>query len=299
MTERSWMQGPPKQILLATDLSPRCDRAFDRAVALAALWNAKLVAVHVMAEDGMGPDTAAIPSWRRPPDPQKLAEARARAEMRELSPDFTIVIDSGDPADVIMRAAETHGCDLIVTGVARDEPLGRLVLGSTVERLVRRSRIPVLVVRKRGHRPYRHVVAATDFSEPSRHALEAAARLFPAAKLTVFHAYDVPTRTLAANSAVHRQQFHDLAVQSSEEFLKHADLTGWPGGKPELLVEHGKPDHLLYDYARDMDVDLVALGSHGHSALFQVLLGDVAQRLIGLVPCDVLIVREPRATAGT
>jgi hypothetical protein len=40
-------------------------------------------------------------------------------------------------------------------------------MSTTVERLVRRSRVPVLVVRKLGRRPYRHVVAATDFSEAS------------------------------------------------------------------------------------------------------------------------------------
>jgi nucleotide-binding universal stress UspA family protein len=292
------MQGPPKKILLATDLSPRCDRAFDRAVALASAWNAQLVAVHAMAEAGIGADTSAIPSWRRPPDSRKLAEARARAELRELSPDFAIVLEPGDPADLIMRAAETHGCDLIVAGVARHEPLGRLVLGSTVERLVRHSRVPVLVVRKRARRPYRHVVAATDFSEASRHALEAAVRFFPSAKLTVFHAYDVPMRALATDAAGHAQQFRELAAQSGEAFLEQVDLAGSHGRKPEILLEEGEPDRLLHDYARDMDVDLVALGSHGHSAVFEILLGSVAQRLLGVLPCDVLLVREPRATAG-
>ena len=292
MTTSSWMQGPPRKILLAADLSPRGDRAFDRAVALASGWGAQLVAVHALAGGGIGADTLAIPSWRRPPDPQKLAEARARAELRELSPNSVIVIEPGDPTDVIMRAAETHGCDLIVTGVARHEPLGRLVLGSTVERLARRSRVPVLVVRKRGHRPYRHVVAATDFSEASRHALEAVDRFFPSARLTVFHAYEVPMRALAADSA------GDVAAQSGEGFLKQADLASSHGRKPELLLEAGEPDRLLHDYARDLDVDLVALGSHGHSAVYEILLGRVAQRLLALLPCDVLLVREPRAAAG-
>ena len=197
-----------------------------------------------------------------------------------------------------MRAVETHGCDLIVTGVARHEPLGRLVLGSTVERLARRSRVPVLVVRKRGHRPYRHVVAATDFSEASRHALEAADRFFPSARLTVFHAYDVPMRALAADSAGYARQFRDVAAQSGEELLKEVDLGGSDGRKPELLLEQGDPDRLLHDYARDMDVDLVALGSHGRSAVYEILLGSVAQRLLHLLPCDVLLVREPRAAAA-
>jgi nucleotide-binding universal stress UspA family protein len=298
VTTRSWMQGPPRKILLAADLSPRCDRAFDRAVALASTWGAQLVAVHALVEGGTGADTLESPSWRRPPDSRKLAEARARAELRELSADSAIVIEPGDPTDVVMRTAEAHGCDLIVTGVARHEPLGRLVLGSTVERLARRSRVPVLVVRKRGHRPYRHVVAATDFSEASRHALEAVDRFFPSARLTVFHAYDAPLRGLAADSTDHARPFRDVAARSGEEFLRQVDLAGSHGRKPELLLEEGDPDRLLHDYARDMDVDLVAVGSHGRGAVYEILLGSIAKRLLGLLPCDVLLVREPRAAAG-
>jgi nucleotide-binding universal stress UspA family protein len=294
------MQAPPRKILLATDLSPRCDRAFDRAVQLAAAWSAQLIALHVMpTEDAAAADATAIPSWRRPPDARKLAEDRVRAEIHEQAPDAVVMIDSGnDPADVIMRTAESQGCGLIMTGVARYEPLGRFLLGSTVERLARRSRIPVLVVRKRGQRPYRHVVTATDFSAASRHALEAAVRFFPSADLTLFHAYDVPMRGIAAHSPTHAQQFRDMASQWSAELLKQADLTGWPGGKPEVLIEEGEPDRLLHDYAQAQDVDLVAIGSRGHGALFEALIGSVAHRLLGTLPCDVLLIREPRAAGG-
>jgi len=48
MTAPSWMGGPPKKILLATDLSSRCDRALDRAAALAARWQSALVVLHVL-----------------------------------------------------------------------------------------------------------------------------------------------------------------------------------------------------------------------------------------------------------
>jgi nucleotide-binding universal stress UspA family protein len=67
------MQSPPRKILLAADLSPRCDRAFDRAVGLASTWGAQLAVVHALAGGSTGADTLAIPTWRRPPDSQELA----------------------------------------------------------------------------------------------------------------------------------------------------------------------------------------------------------------------------------
>lgn len=79
-------------------------------------------------------------------------------------------------------------------------------------------------------------------------------------------------------------------------FLNAAGLPDWPGGKPELMVEYGDPDRLLYEYVMAKDIDLVAVGSHGRSAVFHALIGSIAQSLTENLPCDVLIVREPRAS---
>lgn len=299
METRSWMHGPPKTILLATDLSARCDRALDRAALLAAEWQARLVIVHALEDTTSVLDgTESVPSWRRLPDPQHFAESRIRSELREICPGATVVIERGDAADVILRAAETHRCGLILTGVARNEPLGRLVLGSTVNRLVRRSPIPVLVAQKRGRHPYRHVVVAVDFSDSSRHALEATVRFFPQQRLAVFNAHDAPMSGLTTDAAAYREQMKEAATRNAEAFLKSCDLSGWTGQKPELLVEYGEPERLLYEYANLRGVDLVAFGTHGRSALFDVLIGSVAQSLVSTLPCDALVVREPRAKAG-
>jgi nucleotide-binding universal stress UspA family protein len=299
METRSWMQGPPKAILLATDLSARCDRALDRAALLAGEWQARLVIVHA-PEDATGAldGTESVPSWRRPPDPQQLAEGRIRSELLEICPGATVVIERGDPAEVILGLAEAHGCGLIVTGVARNEPLGRLVPGSTVNRLVRRSQVPVLVARKRGRRPYRHVVVAVDFSDSSRHALEATVRFFPEQPLTVFNAHDAPMSGLTTDAAAYREQMKEAATRDAEAFLKSCDLSGRSPQKPELLIEYGEPERLLYDYANLKGVDVVAFGTHGRSALFDALIGSVAQNLVSTLPCDALVVREPRANAG-
>jgi nucleotide-binding universal stress UspA family protein len=291
------MRGAPRTILLATDLSARCDRAFDRAQALAAQWQARLVVVHVMEMGATG--TPPVPSWRRAQDPQKAAEARVRSELAQAAPGLKVVIEKGDTVEGIMRVAEAHGCELIVTGVARNEMLGRVVTGATVNQLVRRSDIPLLVVRKRAQRPYHGVVVATDFSESSRHALEATVRLFPQTVVTLFNACDPPLSGLASDAASFWEQLRAAAVKEGEAFLRSADLSGWRGRKPEVLVEQGVPEQLIYEYVRDWNIDLVALGSHGRSALFDILIGSVAQSLLASLPCDALVVREPRAKSGS
>lgn len=133
----------PRKLLLATDLSCRCDRALDRAVGLCRDWQAELVVVHAleMAQD--------VPSVRTRPEYAPATRIFAvELQLRlDLAADFvqpTIVVEEADPAELVLRVAREHGCDLIVSGIARDETFGRRALGRTVDALVRAARIPLL-----------------------------------------------------------------------------------------------------------------------------------------------------------
>lgn len=297
MSEPTWMKGTPRKILLATDLSGRCDRALDRAVALARQWNAAVLAVHVLEPDDDPLDRRRlrdVPSWRRPRDRASVVEAQLRQDILGDFAPISARVEAGDAATVIREIALREQCDLIVTGVAREDALGRHFLGSTVDELVRRSPVPVLVVKRRLRRAYGNVVVAVDFSESSRHALEAAARLFPASRLTLFHGFEVPFAGL-----LEKEKFRDdlRAVEREEcdAFIARAALPEAAAGRIEAVVEHGNPAGLLCEFVTEKDVDLVVLGTHGRSALFQVFLGSVARRILEAVPGDVLVVREPRA----
>jgi nucleotide-binding universal stress UspA family protein len=291
MTAPTWMTGPPQNILLATDFSPRCDRALDRAAALASEWGAKLVALHVLETfDGSTVTARDLPSWRRSTDPVARARKELLADVGALAGRATVVIAEGDPVTEILHTAETEGCGLIVLGTARNELLGRVSLGRTVDRLLRRARVPVLVVRNRARAAYRKVVVATDFSASSRHALEAAARFLPGQKLTLFHAYD--DRRTDSDSA--RRELRLAAARDMEAFLAGADTpAAWQ--RPDILIEEGAPSFLLRDYVQERGVDLVVLGTHGRGAIMELLIGSVATAVMDEVPCDALIIREPRA----
>lgn len=296
MNELSWTKGPPRAILLATDLSPRSDRALDRAVSLAKHWKAHLTVLHVLEEmasplDPMDP----LPSWRRPPEPLSIARENILADLGELAETATVLVDQGDTIDSIMRVANADNSQLIVIGVARNELLGQLMLGRTVDRLLRRSQVPLLVVKERARRTYRHIVVATDFSESSRHALVAAMHLFPEETLTVFHAYDPPMSGLMSDASTYRREYRKIAEQDCNAFLRDTDKLMNQRRRPHVLIEYGAPNHLLHDYVVDNSADLVVVGTHGRSAIFDVLIGSVAKRILEDVPCDILVIREPRA----
>ena len=96
-----------ESILVATDLSARCDRAFDRARSLARESGARLNILHVAEGD----ETAA----------SEEKEAAARKQIGEdLGGDLAeIIVSYGPVPKTIARIAEETGSDLLVSGVAR------------------------------------------------------------------------------------------------------------------------------------------------------------------------------------
>lgn len=287
--------GRPKRLLLATDLSARCDRALDRATQLADLWSAELIVVHALEEPAEGNIT---PSWHRRANSHVSAEDRARREIHTINPTARVIVEPGSPGEVALRVAEAHGCDLIVLGIARDELLGRVFLGSTVDCVLQRAKVPVLVVRNRARYPYRSIVVATDFSEPSRHALETAAFLFSPAAIKLFHAYSPPMSGLVSDPSAYRREFRESVAKEAREFLATRNVSEPTGDQPEIMLEYGDPHRLLHEYVQERSVDLVVAGTHGRSALMDVLIGSVAKKLVTTLACDTLLVRSASSAAS-
>lgn len=273
-------------ILLATDLSARCDRAQDRAVQLAREHGARLIALCVN-ETSPGD---VLTARRTQVVDRHAAERRFRAGLGDTDIQAELVLETGHAAEVIRKTAEARQCDLIVTGVARDETLGRLLLGTTVEKLAREVDRPILVVRERPHHGYRDLVAAIDFSEGSRQALQSALALFPDARPLLFHAY--ATHHAHADAAA-VEQARTRAENEAAEFVKRdAALSSRPG--IEWKIEHGLPEDVLPDYVARHPAELLVVGTHGRTGILRTAIGSVAELLIQHTPCDVLVVRQRR-----
>lgn len=279
----------PRSILLATDTSHRSDRATDRALTCARQWQARVLALTVL-EDGSVPT-----GFNRGSAAAVICEElRAAAEGVEVQSQ----IREGIAVDVILDTARQEGSDLIVTGIAKGGQLGDFILGSTAGRLVRRSPVPVMVVHQRGIRSYGRVIVATDFSESSRQALLTALDWFPGSSVLLFNAYRPPLSGLVDSDRV-RADLQADAIAQAERFLDETALSADDRKRIVIHAAYGTPDGLLAELTRSRHDDLVVLGSHGRSAVFEVLIGSTARRLLEHATADVLVVRDPRAAGAT
>jgi nucleotide-binding universal stress UspA family protein len=137
---------PIKTILHPTDFSERSALAFRLACALARDYGARLVVAHV-AEP---PRAIAVEGVVVPPPPsdlQRLREQlqRVRPEDPQVSVEHRLI--EGDAASEVLHVAEDTKCDLIVMGTHGRRGLGRLLMGSVAEQVVRQASCPVLTVR--------------------------------------------------------------------------------------------------------------------------------------------------------
>ncbi|WP_374512796.1 universal stress protein [Brevundimonas sp.] len=278
----------PPVMVLATDLSSRCDRAFERAYALAASCGAVLLVVTAVEGDFHKP------SWR---SAEREALARMQEDMAEALGERVLawepVAAPGAPHEVVIDAASRTNAELIVTGMARNETLGRVSPGTTVETLVRRAPCPVLVVRQRASRPYRNILVPTDFSRAGELALIRAAAMFPDGRFTLLHGYRVPFPGFVTEEASH-DEFRAAALDQQAAFIARARTR--IGGDLEVvgLVEYGEPDRLVADYVSANGADLMVVGAHDRSGVLGALSRDIAGHLLMKARCDVLVVPEAK-----
>ncbi|MCW5806851.1 MAG: universal stress protein [Deltaproteobacteria bacterium] len=145
------MISPPKTILAATDFSEYGDRALEYAIDLAAALDAKLHVVHAVtlqtveiAELAVAYDALNVDALRE--KAQIALEARL-GRARERVTFGPVLVEVGDPRDLIDRIAGEIGADLIVMGTHGRRGLRHLLLGSVAESVVRTAPCPVLTVR--------------------------------------------------------------------------------------------------------------------------------------------------------
>ncbi len=294
MTEKVWPVFPPRRILLATDLSGRGDRALDRATQLAAHWDAELVVVHALEDEGLDlPEYQGIPSWRRPPDAASLVERQIRDDVRGPCPRLSVIVEEGPAGRVILDAVVRERADLVVVGLGRQKPLRIGGVGRTINELFRRSPVSVLVVKRRPNGPYGHVLVGTDFTPEARHGLEAASRLFPEATMTLMHAYEMPYRGVMLDTQLGRD-FGELETSTLRGFLGEAELSEEQRKRILSVVEHGPPEVMLSTYVMERGADLTVIGAYERSKLFHTVVVGKGPPIVESVPSDVLVVRAER-----
>lgn len=299
-TDRETTMDTPTRILAATDFSASAGDAVERATLLAQVLGGELDLLHVVGQHRLVELARLL--HEVVDDARVQAEEAAAGALREQ---VVVILDrhglparpihlSGPVPATIAAIADRENATLLVLGARGENPVRDFLLGSVPERVLRKTRRPLLVVRHAPATSYRQVLLPTDFSDDARHALTLAARLAPQATLTLLHVVDAPLEAklefagvAPAEIEAYRGQCRRHAEVELQRFL--ADLPAADKRRIVPDVAIGHPSAVILEKARALGADLIATGKHGRLPVEEWVLGSVTMHLLQNAPCDVLV----------
>jgi len=275
-------------IIVATDFSSRADRAIDRALQ-------------------MGRDTkrpirflyAIEPGRKNAPDAVELDRRMEQCVGYSAGSDqgggpIEYAYPEGSPPVAIAKACDAPDAGMLLIGPARYNSFGDFFLGTAVDYVLRNTQKPVLIVKKRVRRAYDQIVAGTDFSPASAHAIIEAARLFPDARIHVAHAWHVPFEGFQRDGYVAKETEGGEAKRLGEFMKKLAEREPRLAEATTSHVRGGAFD-AVKDGLKQYPDALVALGSHGATGFRQATLGSNTSDMLRFLDADILVVNTKGA----
>ncbi len=221
----------------------------------------------------------------------KDAELATILDMVEPLPDWTHEVIAGRPSDALAHIAESRGADLLIIGQRTHGFIGRALGDETSVQVMRCSAVPVLVTARLLGMPSA-IVVATDFSPSSSRAACAAANLLGASgTLYLVHVDTTPDVLTQADET----RAADHIASSFRRLI--ASLRLPPRVTVEPIVLTGKTVSVIEEFARRVNADMIAVGSHGRGPVERLMLGSVATGMIRESHCAVLVT-PPTAGSG-
>jgi nucleotide-binding universal stress UspA family protein len=142
------------------------------------------------------------------------------------------------------------------------------------------------------------ILLAVDGSEPSVEAVRAVAdRPWPSGTVVrVMHAVSTPTPPVVGEITYMSQDVAAVQQENKKagEEVVSAAANSLAGGQlqVETVLREGKADVEIVEEAKEWGADLIVIGSHGYTGLKRLVLGSVAQSVVGRAPCSVEVARR-------
>lgn len=285
-----------EKLLLATDGSQFSEGAIREAIRLAKKCSSKLSAISVIETN---PEYETIApqllekSEKTAREHLESVKAQAKKEGVDCS---TSILEGEDSYNYIAEEAAKNKMSMIIMGRRGRTGLKRLAMGSTAARVIGHAPCNVLVVPKAAIVEFKSIVVATDGSPYSTAAASEAIGIAKKnnSKLTVIAVVpaELATPTDVDFAATQRELLAEKEMQVAEKNAKAVkEAAVKEGVAVQAFVMTGKPADAIIETAKEKGADLIIVGSHGRTGIERLLMGSVAERVIVMSSCAVLVAK--------
>jgi nucleotide-binding universal stress UspA family protein len=279
---------PFPKILVCTDGSPDSEGAITAALNLAKTTGSTVYLLEVLfylagyelqAADTLAPPIVNMELMQAQEEAvrERLAARKTEAAGEGVTLEPRVRIGSSAYEGILEEVEETHP-DLIIMGRHGYTGLTRLLMGSVTARVIGHSPCNVLVVPQRVGLDFKRLLVASDgsaFSEAAWTEALLLAKTMDSALIGVAVAasdQDIPVATKVVRG---------LEAAASEQ-----------GIALDTMIPMGRPEDGIVKAADFKNASLIIVGSHGRTGLKRLLMGSVAERVIGDAKCPVLVVKK-------
>lgn len=291
---------PP--ILVPTDLSDASEHALTWALSWAGGRSQPVHLLHVVdflrtevpASVADAADVAELWTRLNTAYTEELDRLVARYEQRG---DLRVEQRRGsDVVETIVATAKEVGAGLVVMGTHGRRGVGKLLLGSIAEEVVRAAPCDVVVIHAHDvtRRAIERVLVPLDFAPRSPVLLGRAIALAKrfGAHLDLLHVFnETALPILWPGPGVVENVLPKLRRRAEEQLGELRAIAEAEGVRVETHIESGHVAQRIVTFAEEHGADLVMMGSHGHSGLNRFLIGSTTERLLPLAPCPVYVHR--------
>ena len=282
------LANPFPKILVCTDGSPDSEGAVTAALQLAKATGSTVVLLEVIfymaGYELQSPDTLAPPmvnlelmQVQETAAKERLETRRDEAAKEGVTLEPRVRAGSSAYEGILEEVGETQP-DLIIMGRHGYTGLARLLMGSVTARVIGHSPCHVLVMPRGVGLDFNRLLVASDGSPFSEAAWEEALILAKAMGSSLVGVAvatsdrDIPTAT----STVRNME----AAAAAQGIIL------------DTMIPMGRPEEGIVKAADFKKASLIIVGSHGRTGLKRLLMGSVAERVIGLASCPVLVVKK-------
>jgi nucleotide-binding universal stress UspA family protein len=217
-------------------------------------------------------------------------------------PKYDLDVQIGSASDVIVDAATRNSVDLVVMGTYGISGFRKLLLGSTTERVLRRTQVPILAVPHADHQPSAHmganrpvlplatVLVATDFSEPAERAVRWASDLAHEHAATLVIAHIVAPLAVRVEWTGYVEGINEERMSAARAQLDERVASLGTSIQVESIVMLGRPVEAIASIANARNVSLLVMGLTGTERILAPRPGSTAYGVLSSVQVPVLVV---------
>jgi len=288
----------PRVILVATDLSD-LERLMPYAIEQASEAGARLILLHVLAASAaMSVDAAGMPYYDTISvvefAEKELLKWGERAQLQGVL--CEAVVREGNPTHQVIAAMRQFEVDRVIVGTRSRSKIGKLLIGSVAEQVLRSVNIPVMTVGPEAHLPVdfgghdRVVLHATTLRETSRPSAALACSIAASqnAKLVLLHVLP-PADEMARKglpTGIDSLAMHELRKVAAETGAGCCSAV-------EPVVIHGNPSIEILSESVERHANLIVLGATHRSAFENLARDRTIYSVLAHARCPVLTLREP------